>query len=500
MQKIGNGVYGNVYLDKKSNLAIKRSFHDDNIRVWNGNLTEMDILTRCGNHPNIVKPEHVEMNTEDTPKFNRLALHMKAYRTNLERYIYKNSPIEIDEIRIIMAQILLGLEYLHINRTIHRDLKPANILYNPDTKELAICDFGMANIYMQHRKQDFNITSENFRAPEVYRKKRYDYKIDIWAAGLIFGALLKGKDCPFDFPEDEFSKIEEEIDQLKIDEKNLSEKSTERKMIYQKIKNLRCLSTDIILNAISEMDIYKIYKNETFEALLNDMLKFDHNKRITASEALNYSFFDPVRESIIERNRKIQPPITMKLRAMKISPSRDERKWIKKYTLNFIDRYSDSNCETLYPQVFHGIDIFEKYLEYVIKNEKHLNEYEVYLYLNVCFYIAHKYYSQTIVPIDYREFFPKNLSDEDSLKRGESFETYVIKEILKFQIFEYTLYELSEELLINKNTITSYDYYSLLIEYFKVTSDISIIKIDKKYSYRSLFREYFFKRDRTLMI
>jgi polo-like kinase 1 len=44
--------------------------------------------------------------------------------------------------RYFMRQILLGCQYLHVNKIIHRDLKPAKILIN-DEMEIKIGDFGL---------------------------------------------------------------------------------------------------------------------------------------------------------------------------------------------------------------------------------------------------------------------------------------------------------------------------------------------------------------------
>jgi serine/threonine protein kinase len=50
-----------------------------------------------------------------------------------------------DEIRNIMAQLLLAIDLLHRKGIVHRDIKPDNILIT-DIKDMSVCitDLGMA--------------------------------------------------------------------------------------------------------------------------------------------------------------------------------------------------------------------------------------------------------------------------------------------------------------------------------------------------------------------
>lgn len=45
--------------------------------------------------------------------------------------------------KLFFFQILQGLSYLHLHRTIHRDIKPSNILLSRDGT-IKLCDFGVS--------------------------------------------------------------------------------------------------------------------------------------------------------------------------------------------------------------------------------------------------------------------------------------------------------------------------------------------------------------------
>lgn len=45
-----------------------------------------------------------------------------------------------------LEQILLGVDWMHVNNIVHRDLKPQNILVSRDGKNIKIADFGLSRL------------------------------------------------------------------------------------------------------------------------------------------------------------------------------------------------------------------------------------------------------------------------------------------------------------------------------------------------------------------
>lgn len=101
--------------------------------------------------------------------------------------LFKNNiKFTLPEIKCIMKQLLLGVEYLHKQRILHRDIKPANILLN-DQGSVKIADFGLGRKFMDCKNMTCKVVTLWYRAPELILKyRKYDSKIDVWSIGCVF--------------------------------------------------------------------------------------------------------------------------------------------------------------------------------------------------------------------------------------------------------------------------------------------------------------------------
>lgn len=111
------------------------------------------------------------------------------------------SGIQFSEFHILSFtyQILCGLKYIHSADVIHRDLKPGNILVNCKG-QLQICDFGLARGISQKYTTISSppitnyVATRWYRAPElILSKTEYSKAVDLWAAGCILGELYGRK-------------------------------------------------------------------------------------------------------------------------------------------------------------------------------------------------------------------------------------------------------------------------------------------------------------------
>lgn len=453
MKKIGDGAYGNVYLE--GDRAVKRCFYDAR-PVGMLNLREMDVLHRLKGHPYIVNLQEVvisppeEIIENKKPKIlEKIQLHMNYMPTTLEKSVPsdKGWATDIDIIRRIMAQLLVALEYMHANRIIHRDLKPDNVLYNPETGKINVCDFGMCDIAMNYRCHEHNVTTFRYRAPEIFNKNRYSSEIDLWAAGCIMYFLLTGGPL--------FTMATDQIDNQEM--LNIQRETVSKKLVK--------------------------YRHD-YRYLLEGLLKIDPRARLTATQALKDRFFDSVRAELIDPVREEYKPIGVPLERISLE-FLPERKWIKETIHEYLKSFGEGNV-LIYPIVFHGLDIFERFLQWNAKEEKsppppgrvgtdfeagrYLTKGEVSLFLYTCLFIAHKYYTVVDPIIDWEDFFPvrfcpvryvegpigkdgepelQEIPDVPEMGKAqiesEEFEKFIITDVLEYRIFRFTLYEIAEE-------------------------------------------------------
>ena len=107
---------------------------------------------------------------------------------------------EFLQIAIATTEIL---GQIHRANIIHKDINPSNIVYNPQTKQLKIIDFGLST---QLTRETPNLKNPNvlegtlaYISPEQTGRmnRALDYRTDFYSLGVTFYELLTGK-LPFD--------------------------------------------------------------------------------------------------------------------------------------------------------------------------------------------------------------------------------------------------------------------------------------------------------------
>lgn len=118
------------------------------------------------------------------------------YITNKKRTLSDTDALEI------YKHIANGLICLHQNHIIHRDIKPQNVLYNSNTEQYQIADFGICKIF----KDSDDLTTSHtlsvvgtpqYQAPEILFDSKYSLYTDIYGLGMSMIAIMLKK-VPFE--------------------------------------------------------------------------------------------------------------------------------------------------------------------------------------------------------------------------------------------------------------------------------------------------------------
>lgn len=109
--------------------------------------------------------------------------------------LLKEKKFSEGEVRMIMEQALLALDFFEQKKIIHRDIKPDNILIRSiaDTNEyeIRLADFGLSIFTSQDELVHHRCGTPGYVAPEMF-ETGYSYKSDIFSLGSVFFSLLTG--------------------------------------------------------------------------------------------------------------------------------------------------------------------------------------------------------------------------------------------------------------------------------------------------------------------
>ena len=195
----------------------------------------------------------------------------------------KKKKLNENQIKSIIYQTLMGLSYMHKYGFFHRDLKPENLLVTGEI--IKIADFGLAREIRSIPLYTEYVSTRYYRAPEcILKSNNYNSPIDIWALGCIMAEMY-------------------------LHPQPLFFGNNEKEVLYKICSILGTPNHDIWNEGISQankMDIKfpkfepqkleNIITNASKDAidLISQMIKWDPNKRATASNLLQHKFFNNI--------------------------------------------------------------------------------------------------------------------------------------------------------------------------------------------------------------
>ncbi|KAF1325655.1 Cmgc/mapk protein kinase, partial [Globisporangium splendens] len=313
---VGSGTYGEVIaasdVESGTTVAIKKitnAFAElpDTKRL----LRELCLLRQLA-HPNLIRLYDV-LRPERLCYLEDIYLVTDLMETDLHRVIHSTQTLTDEHVAYFMRQILRALAYLHSADILHRDLKPSNVLVT-STCELKVCDLGLARYvdYTQAKdKQGASgvdhfvelteyVVTRWYRAPEILLDGcRYDKPSDLWSAGCILAELLGRKPLfPGSSTTNQLNKIFNVLgtpDAMYIG--NIHKEAAQKWLQRQRRR--------------PKIPFTELYPNANLLAidLLEKLLVYDPEKRITAKEALHHPYLLEAFRSIITEHASVNESV-----------------------------------------------------------------------------------------------------------------------------------------------------------------------------------------------
>eukprot|EP01040_Poterioochromonas_malhamensis_P000130 gene130-136_t len=289
VKKIGRGKYSEVFAgvnvvnNTKCVIKILKPVKKKKIK------REIKILQNLRGGTNIIQLLDIVIDAQSkTPAL------IFEYVNNIDFKVLYPTLTDLD-IRFYIFELLKALDYCHSNGIMHRDVKPHNVMIDHERKILRLIDWGLAEFYHPGQEYNVRVASRYFKGPELLVDfQEYDYALDMWSLGCMFAGMI--------FKKEPFFHGHDNHDQL--------------------VKIAKVLGTDELYDYLEK---YDIELDSQFEGLLtsyarkpwgrfvtpenqhlvseealdliNRLLRYDHQERLTAQEAMAHPYFLPIRSN-----------------------------------------------------------------------------------------------------------------------------------------------------------------------------------------------------------
>ncbi|CAL6356789.1 unnamed protein product [Bathycoccus prasinos] len=214
--------------------------------------------------------------------------------------IIKDSSIDLSiaDVKSYLRMSLEAIAFCHQNWILHRDVKPNNLLVH-ETGALKLADFGLARAFGSPERENGReytraVFARWYRAPELLLgAKRYGPKVDSWAVGMVFAELMLRKPfCAGNSDIDQLTKIYHVLGTPTEEEwggcaalPDWMSFPRKEKMDLRKIFGVEVGGKSGLGGKSSSANLEAI-------DLLEHLLKYDPEKRISCQEALKHAYFN----------------------------------------------------------------------------------------------------------------------------------------------------------------------------------------------------------------
>ncbi|CAL5366747.1 unnamed protein product [Camellia sinensis] len=292
VRKVGRGKYSEVFQgihctnNDKCIIKILKPVKKKKIK------REIKILQNICGGPNIIKLLDIVRDQQSkTPSL------VFEYVNNTDFKVLYPTLSDFD-IRYYIYELLKhvkALDYCHSQGIMHRDVKPHNVMIDHEQRKLRLIDWGLAEFYHPGTEYNVRVASRYFKGPELLVDLQdYDYSLDLWSLGCMFAGMIFRKE-PFFYGHDNHDQLVKIAKVLGTDELNaylnkyLLELDPHLAALVGRHSRkpwIKFINTDNQHLALPEaMDF------------LDKLLRYDHQERPTAKEAMAHPYFYPIRNA-----------------------------------------------------------------------------------------------------------------------------------------------------------------------------------------------------------
>ena len=193
---LGRGGMGEVYLVRDTVIDRKAALKTIRVDVELGAAAAIEVRQRfyreaqtAGKltHPNIVTVYDVG---ED---LGVSYIVMEFVEGHTLTQLMKRSPLTVPQIKHVIYNAGVGLDYAHQNGVFHRDVKPDNIMISKGGV-VKVMDFGIARVVESELTRTGSVIgTPSYMSPEQFSGEKIDARSDIFSLGVILYELLTGK-------------------------------------------------------------------------------------------------------------------------------------------------------------------------------------------------------------------------------------------------------------------------------------------------------------------
>jgi serine/threonine protein kinase len=305
ISELGRGQYSTVYkafdLQDRVFVALKRvNYFDRSVGLPLSFYRELKSLQDL-RHPNIINLRDIVRSPDQSTLY--MVLDYCDFDLHAVISSRGGSGLPLNQARVIMRQLLIGLSVMHSVGFAHRDIKPANIFVTSENVA-KLGDFGLTRKVKKchNRPLTKTVITPSYRSPEVLLcDDRYGCPVDIWSLACVFFEIATGQ-MLFLPP------TASDIDQLQCIFEKCGTPTSENWPDVEKLPGFAFIADwNRMPSRLSQcLDERLPPEFLGLKNLLEGMLALDPIKRWTAEQILADSFFE--NEEAIENLPRIRIP------------------------------------------------------------------------------------------------------------------------------------------------------------------------------------------------